>query len=95
MDDGADIGLVNTHAECVGGHYYTVAVVGPGTLAFVLDHLVQSGMVVRGRNAVGIEEIGYLLGLGAVTHVYYGGAGYMVKYMFQFKLFVLGFTDHI
>ena len=71
MYDGAYIGLVNTHSECVGGHNHTVTVIGPGTLALVLDHLVQTGVVVCGGYALSIKEIGHLLCAGAVAHIDY------------------------
>ena len=95
MDYGADIGLVNSHSECVGGYHYAVTVISPGLLPLILDNLVKAGVIVCGGDAVGIQEIGHLLGARTVAHIYYARTRDMVKYMFEFHEFVLRLADYV
>ncbi len=48
MDHGAHIGLVDTHAESIGGHHHSHRAVFPAVLAVVLLLSRQTGMVVFG-----------------------------------------------
>ena len=70
MYDKADIGLVNAHAEGVGGHDDAHFVALPVCLSLVFYGSVEAGMIEGGCDVVlVIEEFGNLFGTFPAAHI--------------------------
>ena len=74
MDNQADVGLVNAHAEGVGGHHYARPALLPVALALVAHGRFKSGVVKRRAYAAVGQGLGYLLGALAAPYVNDGRA---------------------
>ena len=70
VDDKTDIGLVDTHAECIGTHHDADIPLLPGSLPFGSGAGVQAGMVVLRTVAGSLEEGSGLFAFATVTHVH-------------------------
>ena len=76
VDDGADVGLVDAHAECVCGDDDTRLAVLPGALAQVLVERGEACVVVLGADALLVEPSRRVVGVLPRAGVDDGRAGY-------------------
>ena len=95
MDDDAHIGLVDTHAESVGGHHHAHLVVLPFLLSFVPHLRVESGVVVEGADTVFHEQFCNLLGAFATSDIDNGTAFHRFQDVEQLLILVGGLSHDI
>ena len=91
----AYVRLVDAHAEGVCGHDDAAFALLPAVLAQVLGGVVQSGVVVVGREALGGQPFGYLFGAASVAHIDDGASGDTAEDVQQFARLVFRPSDHI
>ena len=95
VDDQSDVGLVDAHAEGVGGYHDARAVVLPVALAAVLVSMVESGMVECRRESCIGEVFGNLAGMTPAAHIDDGRAWCAVEQPKQFAVFVGGVLNKV
>ena len=95
MQHQSHIGLINPHAERIGGHHHTAFSLPPALLALILYSIVQSGMVEFGCDSSGLEQFCNLLGPFAVAHIDNGTAVGVLHDVEQFPYLISRFTHHI
>ena len=69
VDNEANVGLVDAHAEGVGGDNDTYSAVHPLVLFAVAGGAVKAGVVVVGRDTVLLQKLGDLFGFSAVANI--------------------------
>ena len=81
VDNQPYVGLVNTHAEGVGGHHDAHLVLLPRFLSLVLVGGVESGVVEGCGDPFVVQQVGHLLRTSATADVDDGRPRYMIQYM--------------
>ena len=94
VDHQADVRLVDTHAEGVGGHHDAIVRAGPGLDVALLSLEGEQGVEGEGVDAGLAEGVGYLQGLLAVAHVDDGGLGQTLEHVDGLGEFVLTHGTH-
>ena len=95
MDDEAHIGLVDAHAEGVGGRDDLHPALHPEVLALVTRLGIQTGMIEGGADAHRVEPVGDDLGALAVANIYDGTAFFHGLQLTPQNAIFVGLADHI
>ena len=95
VDHQPHVRLVDTHTEGVGGYHHPHLVLLPVALSFVLDGVVESGVVEGGADACLVDEFGDLLGASAAAGIDNGTALDAVEDMDELFALVSGTTHDV
>ncbi len=95
MDDEPHVGLVDTHAEGVGGHHYTHLARSPLLLPYRALLARQTSVIETRADALGRKLRAKLLDAVARPHIDYGRAGDARQHAHELTELVLGAPDHI
>ena len=95
VDDESYVGLVDAHAEGVGGHHHAGLTLLPGLLSFILHGGIETGVVEGGGDARLGEYFGNLLGAPSAAGIDDGGAFHAVEDVDEFFALVGGIAHDV
>ena len=95
VDNKTHVSLVDTHTERIGSHHYTCAAIAPRRLAHRAVGVTQTTVIVVGRNAVLVQELGQLLGALARTHIYNARAADLLDHTQNLLVLVVNVAHHV
>ncbi len=95
MHYGAHFGFVNAHAKSIGRNNNTRIAIFPTSLPFVFGFVFEAGMKMLCCYAILNQKLSHFFGFFPVAHIYYRGAGHIMKYFQQVFVLVFGSAHHV
>ena len=95
MEHQTDVGFVDAHTKCIGGHHDAYGAGSPGLLAPVFFVLGETGMVVGGAVAPGGEPGGQFAAAFTAAGINDDGTGETVEHVAQLAFLVVGGADDV